>query len=141
MAMNILCMRSIELRNPYLDLDLVFFLINLPSKYKSKINEINDNGKKLFKVIAKQLYGKKINKEKEGTRNYSKKISDKIFWKLDEFKILKKYKIKLDELNYYKLLFKIINLEILYRESILNDKKFNIKTILSNYGLNFFQKK
>ena len=55
---------SIELRNPYLDLDLVFFLINLPSKYKSKINEINDNGKKLFKVIAKQLYGKKINKEK-----------------------------------------------------------------------------
>ena len=70
---------SIELRNPYLDLDLVFFLINLPSKYKSKINEINDNGKKLFKVIAKQLYGKKINKEKEGTRNYSKKISNKIF--------------------------------------------------------------
>ena len=60
--------------------------------------------------------------------------------KLDEFKILKKYKIKLDELNYYKLLFKIINLEILYRESILNDKKFNIKTILSNYGLNFFKK-
>ena len=63
------------------------------------------------------------------------------FLKLDEFKILKKYKIKLDELNYYKLLFKIINLEILYRESILNDKKFNIKTILSNYGLNFFSKK
>ena len=78
--------------------------------------------------------GKKLIKKKKELE-IIQKISDKIFWKLDEFKILKKYKIKLDELNYYKLLFKIVNLEILYRESILNDKKFNIKTILSNYGL------
>ena len=129
---------SIELRNPYLDLDLVYFLINLPSKYKSQIHDVNDNGKKLFKVIAEQIYGKKINKEKEGTRNFSKKISSQIFWDLNKFKFLKKYKIKINKLNNYKMLFKTINLEILYQYSILKDKKFNINSILNNYGKKYF---
>ena len=129
---------SIELRNPYLDLDLVYFLINLPSKYKSQIHDVNDNGKKLFKVIAEQIYGKKINKEKEGTRNFSKKISSQIFWDLNKFKFLKKYKIKINKLNNYKMFFKTINLEILYQYSILKDKKFNINSILNNYGKKYF---
>lgn len=132
---------SIELRNPYLDLDLVYFLTNLPSKYKSQILNVNDNGKKLFKVIAEEIYGKKINKEKEGTRNFSKKISSQIFWDLNKFKFLKKYKIKINKLNNYKMLFKTINLEILYQYSILKDKKFNINSILSNYGTKYFATK
>ena len=132
---------SIELRNPYLDFDLVYFLTNLPSKYKSQIISSNDNGKKLFKIIAEQIYGKKINKEKEGTRNFSKKISNQKFWNITKFKFLKKYKIKINKLNNYKMLFKIINIEILYRYSILKDKKFNIKTILSNYGMKSFTTK
>ena len=129
---------SIELRNPYLDLDLVYFLTNLPSKYKSQILNVNDNGKKLFKVIAEEIYGKKINKEKEGTRNFSKKISNQIFWDLNKFKFLKKYKIKINKLNNYKMLFKTINLEILYQYSILKNKKFNINSILSNCGTKYF---
>ena len=119
-------------------MDLVYFLINLPSKYKSQIHDVNDNGKKLFKVIAEQIYGKKINKEKEGTRNFSKKISSQIFWDLNKFKFLKKYKIKINKLNNYKMFFKTINLEILYQYSILKDKKFNINSILNNYGKKYF---
>ena len=33
-------------------------------------------------------------------------------------------------LNYYKLLFKIVNLENIIQKSILNDKKFNIKSAI-----------
>ena len=125
---------SIELRNPYLDLDLVYFLTNLASKHKSQINNIKDNGKILFKVIAEKIYGKMINKEKEGTRNYSKKISNEIFWNLDQFKILKKYNIHVSKLDDFRKLFKILNLEILYRNSILKEQKFDINSMLSKTG-------
>ena len=36
------------------------------------------------------------------------------------------------------MFFKTINLEILYQYSILKDKKFNINSILNNYGKKYF---
>tara|TARA_B100001057_G_scaffold497355_1_gene601261 strand:- start:2947 stop:4719 length:1773 start_codon:yes stop_codon:yes gene_type:complete len=125
---------SIELRHPFLDLDLVYYLTNINSKYKSGITKNDDNGKKLFKIIAKQLYGKMINKEKEGTRNYSKRISNKNFWDLKKFKSLKKFKIDEKKLNNFIKMFKLLNIEILYRHTILKDKKFKFKAILSKNG-------
>ena len=131
---------SIELRNPFLDLNLVYFLINLHSKHKSSINNHNNNGKILFKSLAENIYGKMINQNKEGTRNYALKISNKIFWNLDKFKILKKYKINKDEINNDKYMFKILNLEILYRYSILGELNLNYKSILSKKGLEIIYK-
>lgn len=129
---------SIELRNPFLDLSLVYFLTNLESKYKSRIKNFSNNGKNLFKDIAEKIFGKMINQDKEGTRNYSSKISNKIYWNLNKFKILKKYKIKQNSLDNNKKVFKIINLEILYRYSILKERNFNFKSILSTIGYKYF---
>ena len=129
---------SIELRNPFLDLDLVHFLINLESKYKSQIKEINNNGKNLFKNFAEKIFGKIINQDKEGTRNYSIKISNKIYWNMGKFKLLKKYKINQDKLDNEKKFFKILNLEILYRHSILQEKNFSFSLILSKIGYKYF---
>ena len=50
---------SIELRNPYLDLELVNFLVNLKSKFKSKTVNTKNNGKIIFKNIAKKIFVKK----------------------------------------------------------------------------------
>ena len=132
---------SIELRNPFLDLDLVYFLTNLKSKYKSQIKNINNNGKNLFKNIAEKIFGKMINQDKEGTRNYSIQISNKIYWDLDKFKILKKYKINQDKINNEKKFFKILNLEILYRDSILKERNFSFSLILTKIGYKYFYDK
>jgi asparagine synthase (glutamine-hydrolysing) len=129
---------SIELRNPFLDLNLVYFLTNLESKHKSQIKNFDNNGKKLFKDIAEKIFGKMINQDKEGTRNYSSKISNKVYWNFNKFKIFKKYKIKQNNLDNNKKIFKIINLEILYRYSILKERNFNFKSILSTIGYKYF---
>jgi len=132
---------SIELRNPYLDMDLVKFLINLNSKHKSQIKNFNNNGKNLFKIIAEKIFGKIINQNKEGTRNYAIKISNKIYWDLNKFKIFKKYKISRDKMINEKIFFKILNLEILYRHSVLKQKNFSFSLILSKIGYKYFYDK
>lgn len=121
---------SIEVRSPFLDLDLVEFCINLP--LKCKIYNVNKfKNKYLFRKLAIKNYGNFINRKKEGTRNYSKFISNKKFWNFKNFKILKK--IKVQENLSYKEIFKLINLEILLRT--LNKDLRNIKTIFTKKGI------
>lgn len=129
---------SIELRNPFLELNLVKKLINLDIKYKSTINKKKNNGKLIFKSIAKEIFGDIIIQKKEGTRNYSITISNKNFWKIKNFKILKKYKIDETKIFDRKYLFKLINLEILYRNSIVKQPKFGFASILSKTGYKYF---
>lgn len=112
--------RSVELRNPYLDLKLVKFVINLKGDLKTQKVKKNFNNKFIFKELAKKIFGKFIDQPKEGTRNFSKMISNVKFWNLGNFKVskflreLKKENIekKLD----YKTIFKLISLEIIYRD-------------------------
>ena len=54
---------------------------------------------KLFLKILLKNFGKEINQDKEGTRNYSIKISNKIFWDFNKFEFLKKYKIDKETFN------------------------------------------
>ena len=128
---------SLELRNPFLDLDLVKFIINLNSAYKSKTKQTNDNGKIIFKELAKFIFGEFINQKKEGTRNYALRISNLKYWNLSKFKVLKKFKINQNLMVDNKKLFKIINLEFLYNQ-ITNNKNFSISSILSKKGYKYF---
>ena len=125
---------SIELRNPYLDLDLVKFIFNEPTEKKITKN----TSKVLFKALSKKFLGKFIDKEKEGTRNYSRYISNPSFWNLKEFKLTEIIEIKK---NYselpLKLLYKIISLEIFHRSVVLKDKNF-FKEIMSKKGIKEF---
>ena len=121
---------SIDLRSPFLDLDLVKFCLNLPLKYK--VNKINKFiNKYLFRRLAIRNYGKFINKEKEGTRNFSRFISNKEFYNFEKFTILKK--VKLDNYFSEKEIFKLVNLEILQR--ILDKKSKNIENIFIRKGI------
>ena len=122
---------SVEMRNPFLDIDLVEFCLNLPGKFKISKNNRFKN-KYLIRKLASNKYGKFIDKEKEGTRNYSKFISNKKFWNFDNFQILRI--IKMTNKPSYKEIFKIINLEILLRSTLT--KNFNYFTdIVSKEGL------
>ena len=105
------------------------------------IKNFNNNGKNLFKIIAEKIFGKIINQNKEGTRNYAIKISNKIYWDLNKFKIFKKYKISRDKMINEKIFFKILNLEILYRHSVLKQKNFSFSLILSKIGYKYFYDK
>ena len=126
---------SVELRNPYLDLDLVKFIFNEPIKRKINYN----HSKILFKKLAIQSLGKFIDAEKEGTRNYSKFVSNNYFWNLKKFKIFEVLNInKIPILSSYKLLYKIISLEIFHRSVVLKEKDF-FKEIMSKQGINTFR--
>jgi asparagine synthase (glutamine-hydrolysing) len=103
---------SVEMRSPYLDLELVKFCANIPTEYKFSETK-NISNKYLLRKLASEELGNYINRPKEGTRNYSKSISNPIFWNLDNFLIIKKLSIRKDLT--YKELFKVINLEIIYR--------------------------
>jgi len=129
---------SLELRNPFLDIDLVEYVVNLLSKYKSKIKSTKNNGKIIFKELAVNYFGKYINNEKEGTRNYALKVSDKEYWNINNFKIIKKFRINKKYINDNRKLFKIINLEFLYQNTILQNKNFSISSILSKKGYKYF---
>ena len=117
------------MRNPYLDLDLVEFCLNLHGKFKISAKSKYKN-KFLVRKLAIKKYGKFIDKEKEGTRNYSKFIANKKFWNFNKFKILKFIKIK--ELN-FKEIFKLVNLEILLRSTLTKDFNY-LKNIVTKKG-------
>ena len=125
---------SVEMRNPYIDLDLIKFVLNLRAKFKiqSKNKPIN---KYIFRKLAIRKIGKVMDLPKEGTRNFSKFISDIKYWRMEKFYFYKKkYNKNLD----FKTIFKLINLEILYR--YINDKKFNYKLLLTQEGKKFLIK-
>ncbi len=122
---------SIEMRNPFLDLELVELCLNLPGKFKiSKNNKFKN--KFILRQLAIQKYGKYLNKDKEGTRNYGKFISNKNFWNFDNFIILKLIKFK-NKLSFREI-FKLINLEIFLRENAKNNSDY-LKEILTKDGL------
>ena len=126
---------SIEIRNPFLDLDLVEFCLNLPGKFKiSKQN--NFKNKFIMKKLAIKKYGKFINKAKEGTRNYSKYISNKKFWNFNKFQILKT--IKISKNLHYKEIFKLINLEMMLRATLSNNFNY-LGDIVTKKGLKEFK--
>lgn len=126
---------SIEMRNPYLDLDLVKFCLNLHSKFKISQKSKHKN-KFLVRKLAIKKYGKFIDKEKEGTRNYSKYIANKKFWNFKNFKILNFSNIK-KELNFREI-FKLVNLEILLRSSLSKDFNY-LKDIVTKKGFKEFK--
>ena len=126
---------SVELRNPYLDLDLVQYIINEP--IERKIN--TSKTKILFKKLAVKTFGKFIDTTKEGTRNYSKYISNISYWNLKKFKVFEALKVnKTPDILSYKLLYKLISLEIFHRSIVLNEKNF-FKEIMSKKGINTFK--
>ena len=121
---------SVELRNPFLDLKFVEFCLNLPGKFKILIKNKFKN-KAALRKLAITKYGEFINKEKEGTRNFSKYISNEKFWNLKKFIILKKIKIK-KKLSFREV-YKLINLEIFCREN-LDKEYYYLEEILTKYG-------
>ncbi len=126
---------SVELRNPYLDLDLVQYIINEP--IERKIN--TSKTKILFKKLAVKTFGKFIDTTKEGTRNYSKYISNISYWNLKKFKVFEALKVnKTPDILPYKLLYKLISLEIFHRSIVLNEKNF-FKEIMSKQGISNFK--
>ena len=126
---------SIEMRNVYLELDLVRFCLNLDKKFKiSRFNRYKN--KYLFRKLAIKKYGNFINKKKEGTRNYSKYISNPKFWNFNAFLISKNIKIDQKKISYQDI-FKLINLEILQRSTLSDITKESFKAILSPLGRKF----
>ena len=81
---------SIELRSPFVDLEFMKFALNLPLKWKYQ-KEVG--GKYMFKKLAKDTIGDIFTKNKEGTRNYSRLLSQGNFWKLDEFEVIKLFPV------------------------------------------------
>ena len=126
-------MHSVELRNPFLDLDLIKFITNLPIEYRYNFKKSALGTKRIFRNLAENKIGDFVNVKKEGTRNYSMFIANEKFWNLDNFKILEIFPLKkiLDN----KTLFKLINLEFLLRSSVLKEEEY-LPELLSIEGLN-----
>ncbi len=126
---------SIEMRNPFLDFDLVEFCLNLPGKFKiSKQN--NFKNKFIMKKLAIEKYGKFIDNTKEGTRNYSKYISNKKFWNFNKFQIFKT--VKISKNLHYKEIFKLINLEMMLRATLSNNVNY-LRDIVTKKGFKEFK--
>ena len=81
---------SIELRNPYLDVKFLKYILNINiEKIYNNWNNYQKTGKFILKKLAYKKYAKDFGDEyflnKEGTRNYSYYVSDKKFWNLNNF--------------------------------------------------------
>jgi len=102
---------SVEVRHPFINKIIFENLINLPSK---AIANLKDNTNKvIFRNILKRHNYINHDKKKEGTRNYSKFISQKKYWNFESFYI-SKY-LDLSKLSNWKEIYKVINLEIFIR--------------------------
>lgn len=125
-------MHSVELRNPFLDLDLLKFILNLPIAHRFNIHKSGYHSKFIFRLLAEKVIGNYLNVHKEGTRNYSSFVSNSEFWNLKNFKIREFFQLnqELDSKN----LFKFINLEFLFRSFFLNEKDF-LPQLLTHHGL------
>jgi len=129
-------MASVELRNPMLDIDLVRFICNLPSYLRYAKHTSGSNNKYLLRELASRKIGNFVNVPKEGTRNYSMKISDHSFWDFDRFILNEIIEVPFDPLKVKpnkELLFKFINLEIFHRLYFLGEK-YPVNDILTESG-------
>lgn len=111
-------MESIELRNPFLDLELLKFMVNLPLEKLCDLGKQEFGNKILFRDLAKTRIGAFTNVPKEGTRNYSMWISCSHYWDFSKFHINEYFPIP--ELLDKKQIFRILNLEIFWRHSFGN---------------------
>ncbi len=105
-------MASVELRNPFLDIDLVEFVVNQPFERKLDRAGGELGNKLLFRQLARRLIGGQLDVPKEGTRNYSKAVSQPELWSLDRFRVAQE--LRLPANPGWRELFKIINLEIFW---------------------------
>lgn len=129
-------MVSVELRNPMLDIDLVRFICNLPSYLRYAKHTSGSNNKYLLRELASRKIGDFVNVPKEGTRNYSVKISDPSFWDFDRFTLNEIIEAPFDSLKVKsnrKLLFRLINLEIFHR-LYFHVEKHPINDIMTETG-------
>jgi asparagine synthase (glutamine-hydrolysing) len=110
---------SVELRNPMLDIDLVRYVVNLPLKYKVRSSQGETNNKAILRALARRRLGDWIQLPKEGTRNYSKWISDQACWNLDNFLLKREFPLP-NEMG-WKLLYRLICLELFHRSYFVNE--------------------
>ena len=115
-------MVSTELRNPFLDINLMKFILNLPIKHRLKRHNSGHFNKFIFRKLSEKFFGNFINLPKEGTRNFSMYISNPSFWNFEKFSIRDEF--KLNNSIEGKSLFKYLNLEFLYRTVINNEEDF-----------------
>lgn len=114
--------QSIELRNPFVDIEFLRNALNTPLSFNCVDNL---NGKLVFKDLAKEVIGDIFPSHKEGTRNYSKLLCNSDFWRLDEFEVMREFPI-LRSFNSFQTntKFTIISCEILLR--IINNPELEI---------------
>ena len=122
---------SIELRNPFLDIDLVRYVVNLPLHWRYYNKGSKYRLKRLFRDLAVNKIGAFMDVEKEGTRNFSMAISDKKYWEFNNFSLNKIFQLpgKLTK----KQIFRIISLELFHRRFILSQIDF-LPSLLSGTG-------
>ena len=129
--------QSIELRNPFVDLEFLRNALNIPLKFNFFDNQ---NGKLVFKNLAKEVIGDIFAKHKEGTRNYSRLLSNPDFWRLDKFEIIKEFPVLSSFYSFTSnTRFTIISCEILLR--IIKNREleiFEIYELLSLEGKKVF---
>ena len=131
---------SIELRNPFLDIQVVKFILNLGiDKIYHSWNNKNKTGKFILKRIAYKKYASKFNEEyflnKEGTRNYSFFISNIEFWNFKNFLSLEILDLEIPLFDDWKLIFNLINLEIFLNIFLKKESKdVYLNKILSDKG-------
>ncbi len=130
-------MESVELRNPFLDLDLVRYVINLPLGLSFREHQSGTRSKFIFRELAGRRLGNFVNVPKEGTRNYSMYVSEPNFWDLTRFKIGKLFPMPRN-LN-KKEMFRVLNLEILWRTRFERDAPpmMEVATAAGRAALNF----
>ena len=120
--------KSVEVRSPFLDLSLVKYVLN--EKMSNLIDEKRNETKIPIRTLATNKVGDFFKIKKEGTRNYSKYISNQKFWNLKKFSLNKIIDLNKKKLFNWREMHRLICLEILYNECFLN-KKFNKKNILN----------
>lgn len=125
-------MESVELRNPFLDIDLMSFILNQPIKNRFGFHNSGYYGKLIFRELSEKIIGNFVNVHKEGTRNFSMYISNSNFWNFDNFIIKDIFNLQAELKG--KSLFRYINLEFLYRSTILKQKNY-LPQILSETGI------
>ena len=128
-------MTSVELRNPFLDLDLIRHVTNLP--VACKIQRRGDHfGKFLLREFACQEIGEFVDLKKEGTRNFAMHMSQAKFWNLSAFSL--KELISMPREPKKPDIMRLVNLELFHRFHILGQR--DTSPMLSKEGVAAFLK-
>lgn len=128
---------SLELRNPFVDLEFMRFSLNLPLKWKYNKNT---GGKYIFKLLAKEKIGDIFPSHKEGTRNFSRLLSQTNIWNPNQFNVIRLFPVlKNFESFMDSTRFTIICVELLLR--IIDNPNIELKnfyTLFNNEGKSIF---